>query len=86
MLLPDWENEYMKLNNIDRVEMIMVDWIVGIIYHMSVSLKNVCLKNIRTYKNSLSAVFCYILEFKNIAIEIRNFYLRNFFSDYEPIS
>ena len=29
-------------------------------------LKNVCLKNIKTYRNSRSFVFCYILEFENV--------------------
>ena len=35
-------------------------------------LKNVCLKNIKTYKNSGSLVFCYILEFENVATEASN--------------
>ena len=34
-------------------------------------LKNICLKNIKTYKNS-SFVFCYILEFENVATEASN--------------
>ena len=58
MLLRDWEDEYMKLNNIDRVQMIMEDWIIFTMYYMSVLVKNVCLKNMRTYENSLSAIFC----------------------------
>ena len=35
-------------------------------------LKNVCLKNIKTYKNSRSFVFCYILEFENVATKASN--------------
>ena len=58
MLLRDWEDEYMKLNNIDRVEMIMEDWIIFAMCYMSVLVKNVCLKNMRTYENPLNAIFC----------------------------
>ena len=35
-------------------------------------MKNVCLKNTKTYENSLSVVFCYSLQFENFAPEIRN--------------
>ena len=37
-----------------------------------VLLKMLCLKNKRTNNNSLSIVFCYILEFENVATDIRN--------------
>ena len=43
-------DEYMKLNNIDKVEMIMGDSIVCTIYYMTVLLKNVSEKHKKVQK------------------------------------
>ena len=48
----------------------MVDWKLVEYIASFFLLKNLCLKNIKTYKNSRGFVFCHIVEFQNVATEV----------------
>ena len=60
--------------------MILMQCESGKTYCMFILQKNVYLKNVAAYENSINVVFFYILEFEDFVTDMRNLYITNFSS------
>ena len=81
-MFPSRVENHIKLNEIERVEMIMGDWkgCTACFFDW----KMYALKSIRIYKNSQSVVLCNILEIENFYTETKS-KQENFLVNFSPI-